>query len=298
MSGEYDTGSGAVTVERRSPEAVFGLLGDESRLRILQALGETPDEPVPFSELHRRSEVDDSGRFNYHLGKLRGTFVRRADDGYELTYAGRQVIGAMYAGIYTANATVETIPVDGACPVCGGDLAAAYAEETARVDCTECEDFYNEFAFPPGSLDQFDPEELPLAFDHWMSHVMRGVAAGFCQTCAGRMEGRLVVDEEGERLAGLPAHVAYACDRCGSIATASGGTPTMFHPAVTGFLYDHGFETGRSPTWLLGDIGLPTGDLVSEDPPRMRVRLEHDGEAVVAMVEADAGISSVERTSA
>jgi hypothetical protein len=298
MSGEYDTGSGAVTVERRSPEAVFGLLGDDSRLRILQALGETPDEPVPFSELHRRSEVDDSGRFNYHLGKLRGTFVRRTDDGYELTYAGRQVIGAMYAGVYTANATVETIPVDGACPVCGGDLAAAYAEETARVDCTECEDFYNEFAFPPGSLDQFDPEELPLAFDHWMSHVMRGVAAGFCHTCAGRMEGRLVVDEEGERLAGLPAHVAYACDRCGSTATTSGGTPTMFHPAVTGFLYAHGFETGRSPTWLLGTIGLPTGVLVSDDPPRMRVRLEHDGQAVVAMVEADASISSVERTSA
>jgi hypothetical protein len=296
MSGEYDTGSGAVTVERRSPEAVFGLLGDESRLRILQALGETPDEPVPFSELHRRSEVDDSGRFNYHLGKLRGTFVRRTDDGYELTYAGRQVIGAMHAGVYTANARVETIPVDGACPVCGGDLVAAYAEETARVDCTECEDFRNDFAFPPGSLDQFDREELPLAFDRWMNHVIGGVIDGFCYTCAGRMEGRLVVDDPDQRMSEVPAHAEYRCDRCGSIATTSGGTPLIHHPVVTGFLYDHGFEFGRTPTWRLGDIGLPTGDLLSESPPRMRVRLEHDGEAVVATVEADTSISSVERT--
>jgi hypothetical protein len=297
MSSDYDTGSDTVTVERRSPEAVFGLLGDESRLRILQALGETPDEPVPFAELHRRSGVDDSGRFNYHLGKLRGTFVRRTDDGYELTYAGRQVIGAMHAGVYTANATVEAIPVEGGCPVCGGDLVAQYAVETARVDCTECEGFRNDFAYPPGSLDQFDREELPLAFDRWMSNVIGGVIDGFCYTCAGRMDGRLVVDEPDDRMGGLPAHVEFECDRCGSTATTSGGAPLMHHPAVAGFLYDHGFESGRSPTWELGEVGLPTGELLSESPPRMTVQLEHDGERAVATLEADVSISSVERAS-
>lgn len=155
MDTEHRTTSGAASVDRRSPETVFGLLSDESRLRILQALGETPDDPVPFARLHRRSGVDDSGRFNYHLGKLRGTFVRRTDAGYELTYAGRQVIGAMYAGIYTTNATVEALPVGGNCPVCDGDLVAAYEGETARIDCAECGEFRNAFSFPPGSLDQF-----------------------------------------------------------------------------------------------------------------------------------------------
>jgi hypothetical protein len=296
MSSEYDTESTAISVERRSPEAVFGLLGDESRLHILRALGETPDEPVPFAELHRRSTVDDSGRFNYHLGKLRGTFVRRTDEGYELTHAGRQVIGAMYAGVYTANATVEAIPVDGDCPICGGELVAEYAAETARVTCTACDEFRNDFAFPPGSLDQFDRAELPLAFDRWMSHVIGGVIDGFCYTCAGRMDGRLVVDDPGERVGGLPAHVAFACDRCGSTATTSGGALLLHHPAVAGFLYDHGFESGRTPTWELGEIGLPTGELRSENPPRMTVRLEHDGERVTVTVEADATVSRVERT--
>jgi hypothetical protein len=296
MSNEYDTGSGAVSVERRSPEAVFGLLGDESRLRILQALGETPDESIPFAELHRRSEVDDSGRFNYHLGKLRGTFVRRTEDGYELTYAGRQVIGAMYAGIYTTNATVEAIPAEESCPVCGGDLVAEYAEETTSIYCTACEDFRNDFGFPPGSLDQFDHEELPFAFDRWMSHVIGGVIDGFCYTCAGRMDGQLVVDDADERMGGLPAHAEFECDRCGSTATTSGGAPVLYHPAVAGFLHGHGFESGRSPTWELSAVGLPTGELLSESPPRVTVKLEHDGERVVATLEADASVSSVERT--
>jgi hypothetical protein len=297
MSDEYDIGSGAVSVEGRSPEAVFGLLGDENRLQILQALGETPEAPVPFAELHRRSGVDDSGRFNYHLGKLRGTFVRRTDDGYELTHAGQQVIGAMYAGVYTANATVEAIPVEGSCPVCGGDLVAEYAEETAHVDCTACEGFQNDFRFPPGSLDQFNCEELPLAFDRWMRHVIGGVIAGFCYTCAGRMGGQLVVDDADEVVGGLPAHAEFECDRCGSTATTSAGAPMLYHPAVAGFLYDHGFESGQSPTWELGAVGLPTGELVSTSPPRITIQLEHDGERVVATLEADASISSVERTS-
>lgn len=296
MSSEYTTGSGAVFVEGRSPDAVFGLLGDESRLQILQTLGETPDEPIPFAELHRRSEVDDSGRFNYHLGKLRGTFVRRTDDGYELTYAGRQIIGAIYAGLYTANATVEAIPIEGNCPVCGGGLVAEYAEETASVDCTACEYFHNDFGFPPGSLDQFEPEELPLAFDRWMCHVIGGVIGGFCYTCAGRMDGRLVVDDAEEGIGGLPAHAEFECDRCGSTATTSGGTPMLYHPAVAGFLYDHGFENGRTPTWELGAVGLPTGELLCESPPRMTVQLEHEGEQVVVTLEDDMSISSVERT--
>jgi hypothetical protein len=289
------TGSGAVTVERRSPDAVFGLLGDASRLAILRALGETPEEPVPFAELHRRSGVDDSGRFNYHLGKLRGAFVRRTDAGYELTYAGRQVVGAMYAGVYTANASVESVPVDGACPACGGDLVAGYADETAHIDCVECEAFRNEFAFPPGSLDQFDATELPLAFDRWMSHTIRGVLAGFCYTCAGRMEGRLIADGDGGLTGQLPAHAEFDCGRCGSTARTSGGAPVLYHPAVQGFLHDHGFDIGRTASWRLGEIGLPTGELVAESPPRLAVRLEHDGEVLTAVVEADASVSTVER---
>jgi hypothetical protein len=284
-----------IDVERRSPDGVFALLGDDIRIDIVRALGETPDEAVPFAVLQERAGVRDSGQFNYHLGKLRGVFVRKTDDGYELTYAGRQVVGAMYAGTYTATASIESIPVEGACPMCDGEVVASYAEETARVDCTDCGEWRNEFPFPPGSLDQFAPGELPAAFDRWMRHVYEGVVAGFCYTCAGRMEGHLVVDE-GDGIGGMPAHAAFECVRCGSGLRSSGASPALLHPAVQGFLYDHGFDVRTAPSWLLGEVGLPETTLLSEEPPRLAVTLSHEGASIRAVVEADASVSEVERS--
>jgi hypothetical protein len=298
---EGDTGADGegdeegIAVERQSPEAAFALLGDETRVGILQALGETPDEPVPFAELQGRVGMRDSGGFNYHLGKLRGTFVRRTDEGYELTYAGRQVVGAIYAGTYTANATADPIPVEGECPVCGGGLLAEYAEETARMSCAECEEWRNEFGFPPGSLDQFSRGELPLAFDRWMQHVFGGILAGFCYTCAGRMGGRLVLDEGDDRVGGMPAHAEFDCARCGSTARASGAVPAMFHPGVRGFLYERGVDPSTEPSWALGDASLPDVSLRSRDPLRLAVTFAAGGESVTAIVEADATVSTVER---
>jgi hypothetical protein len=85
-------------------EAAFSLVANELRFQILQALWEaqrTDELPVPFSELFDSVEVGDSGQFNYHLDKLVPRFVRDADDGYELTFAGEQVIGAAASGVYT-----------------------------------------------------------------------------------------------------------------------------------------------------------------------------------------------------
>lgn len=52
----------------RPPDSVFGLLGDETRLDILQALWEqydptATDNAVAFSELFDRVDVADTGNF-------------------------------------------------------------------------------------------------------------------------------------------------------------------------------------------------------------------------------------------
>ncbi|WP_255149395.1 ArsR/SmtB family transcription factor [Halorarius halobius] len=295
MSETSETGDAAIAVDRQSPEAVFALLGDDIRLSIVSALGETPDEAVAFGDLRERVGVSDSGQFNYHLRKLRDTFVRKTDAGYELTYAGRQVLGAMHAGTYTANATVDPFPVEGACPLCGAEVLAAYADETATLTCSDCDGWENTFTFPPGSLDQFDREELPGAFDRWMGHVFDGVVAGFCYTCTGRMTGELVADDEPDRVAGVPAHVRYECGRCGSTARASGVMPALFHPAVQGFLYEHGFDTRTDPSWSLVDTARPDAELVGEDPLRLRVRFDQGGETVEATVDATASVTEVQR---
>jgi DNA-directed RNA polymerase subunit RPC12/RpoP len=311
-----------LAVERRSPTAVFSLLGDETRVGILEALGETPNDAVPFAVLRERVGVPDSGQFNYHLGRLRGPFVRRTDEGYRLTYAGRQVVGAMHAGTYTASATIDRIPVEGDCLLCGGDVVAAYADETAVVECADCGEWRNELPFPPGSLDQFERADLPLAFDRWMRHVFRGIVDGFCVTCAGRTEGRLAIDDgdagdgddtgdsdevgagdrngdrdgDGEGSDSSPStYVEYTCGRCGTAARASTPLPALFHPAVQGFFYERGIDLDRRPTWQLREVLVPDVTLDGRDPLRATVRFAGEAESLAVVVEADARVGGVER---
>ena len=69
---------------------VFDLLGDDTRFRIVQVLHAADDGgPVPFSRLRERVDVEDSGRFNYHLNRLQGVLVVKSEDGYALTGTGR-----------------------------------------------------------------------------------------------------------------------------------------------------------------------------------------------------------------
>jgi hypothetical protein len=85
-----------------------------SRRRYLTAIlriREPADGPLPFSELRRRVGIGDTGRFNYHLGKLCEYFVREVDGRYELGPAGTRVVDA--AGEAT------TPDPETACPVCG-----------------------------------------------------------------------------------------------------------------------------------------------------------------------------------
>jgi len=95
--------------------------------------------PLSFSALRDRVDVRDSGRFNYHLGELRGRFVEKGEDGYTLRYAGTRVVGGLYSGAYTEETSLGPVPVEGHCSHCGGDLEARYEDDHGYVDCTDCE---------------------------------------------------------------------------------------------------------------------------------------------------------------
>lgn len=72
---------------------LFELLSDETRVRIVRELyrerEHDPDDPgLTFSTLGRRIGADDTGRFNYHLRRLRGTLVDKREDEYVLSPLG------------------------------------------------------------------------------------------------------------------------------------------------------------------------------------------------------------------
>lgn len=187
----------------------------------------------------------DSGKFNYHLGKLTGHFVTKDDNGYRLSLAGNQMYGAIQSGAYTANASLDPFEFEGPCPLCGSDvLVAEYADEKAKLYCPNCAEWRNEFSFPPASLDQYTRNELPYAFDRWMRATvvlfsLAAVPAGATNVVGATLVQRLVPD-----------------DLLGRVSAASGSASTAIMPlgALIGGVAGDAF--GATAVMYLGGIGM------------------------------------------
>lgn len=68
---------------------LFEALGHPTRIRILQALGETP---LAFSELKRKTGVQSSGLLSFHLGKLNNLVAASKEGPYQLTDQGKEAL--------------------------------------------------------------------------------------------------------------------------------------------------------------------------------------------------------------
>ena len=286
-------GDGIVSVgmvERHPPDEVFALLGDETRVRILQVLGEEVDGPISFSDLQARLGISDSGQFNYHLRKLTDHFVRKEDGGYDLTYAGKQLMGALHAGTYTASATMEPLEIDSPCPACGGTLVTEYEDEHVEMSCRDCEEWRNIFPFPPGALEGFDRDELLDALDRWMWTLLERIYAGFCPNCSGRLDGG--IETAAEHPEG--ARISFTCERCDEVAEFSVHTLAFFDMDVACFFNGHGFDVRDSPLWEIADRIDQELEILSEDPVTVRTRLSIDGHGVQATVGPDLELRDIE----
>lgn len=68
---------------------LFEALGHQTRIRLLQALAENP---MGFSDLKRRVDIDSSGLLSFHLGKLTHLVTLTQDGRYSLTDEGKEAI--------------------------------------------------------------------------------------------------------------------------------------------------------------------------------------------------------------
>lgn len=64
---------------------------------------------------------------------------RDLDDGYTLTQAGTQVVGAAVSGVYThPEATLDGTPIE-ECPTCESRMSANYESGHILLACTSCD---------------------------------------------------------------------------------------------------------------------------------------------------------------
>lgn len=276
------------------PAEAFAVLGSDTRVAIVEALGDAGGS-LTFAALRERVGVADSGQFNYHLSKLRGVFVRRTDGGeYELTDAGRRVVGAILAGTYNRRGSMETFSLDSNCDRCGERVEAEYVDERVTVRCPTCDDQLLHFGFPPGAFEGRSRTELGRTFDRWIRDSVTLVADGICPNCIGVMAGRLVedlafVDESA-------AGIQFDCERCGDSLLLGVNAYLLTRSDVVAFYHGHGYDVRERRLW-----NLPCqrdDDLVveSSDPLVVRSTLDIDGDRLAVTLEDDLTIAEIDDT--
>ena len=268
MSGIAESGG----EDAMEPAEALSVVANETRLDILEALWRVEDRPVRFSDLFDEVDLEDSAQFNYHLKQLTGQFVAKTADGYDLRFAGGQIIRAIKAGTYTRQPDIEPFDVQGSCSRCGGPLSASYADEQLAIDCADCGKAHGEYPFPPGGLVDRTPTEVATAFDERVRHLHCLAADGVCPICSGRMATH--IETEKPCCLDVSVRAEHVCEQCRHEVCSPVGLVLLDETCVAAFYDDHGIDLSARPYWTLPwcvDDEYTT--VVSEDPLRIEVRI-------------------------
>lgn len=291
-----------------APSDVFEAVAHPDRLSILRVLLDVQrsadERRVGFTDLRDRAGIDDTGRFNYHLDRLRDAYVTGTDEGYRLSSFGFRVLAPMAAGRYDPDRSPDSIDAPGECYQCGSDLEIRYRENTWQVVCTDGHTVnYGLVGYPAIAADR-TPEEAVAALGHLNAQALELGVAGTCPTCHGRLDGRIVsadeVDAVDVRADGPGGHVYRApCERCGNQFMTSVGGCVATHPRVVRFLADRGVDVRRAAPWTLPFRHPGAETVVSEDPLRLRVAVGEgvgdDGASLPVVVDREGAVVAVER---
>ncbi|MFB6104916.1 MAG: ArsR family transcriptional regulator [Halobacteriaceae archaeon] len=277
------------------PADAFSLVGNETRLAILEALWRL-EEPARFSEIHDHVGTDTSSRFNYHLGQLTGQFVRQTETGYELRTAGRRVVQAVLAGSFTDDQD-RSLAIEDDCVRCGATLEARYSDEMLTIRCPECGHGHGQYSFPPGGLNGRTDAEVLAAFDQRVRHLHCLAKDGVCPACGGRVDTKI---EEGEPCClGVEIRATHVCDQCNREVCSAVGLALLDQSPVVAFYDDHGITLSEKPYWQLPwCVNDDAVTILEEDPTRLQVAITEDDETLTVTLDDDLAIVDTDRTPA
>jgi hypothetical protein len=211
------------------PDQAFAILGNEIRLEIIRVLwragatyeyedGSDTVEMMSYSELQTEVAVDDNGKFNYHLSELAPHFVRRTDDGYRLSSAGKQIARTVIA-VSGGGPLDFSRELDERCPLCGAAVAVTYEDQWLRVRCTECYGLFGDQAptgtlfltnYPAAGLATRDSEQALAAGLYRCALDITYLMYGICRECAGPISSSVTACDGHDVTDGQP------CDTCGT----------------------------------------------------------------------------------
>jgi hypothetical protein len=304
---------------RLSPDEAFAALGDEVRVGILRALGDAA-EPLAFSELYDRLPVEDTSRFNYHLGELRGHFVRKDEAGYALDHPGRRVVEAIRSGAVTDDPDFERTSIDDRCPACDGRLEIRWRDGSIEVFCPGCENrwerssgrvdaaeepesgYLGRLPFPPAGLRNREAEEAFRAAHAWTVVELLAVGTGICPRCAATVETELDAcpDHEDDGTcsncrSSFAVVFRASCTNCPYHVGSAAALGLLSSPALLGFMLDHDIDPLAPRSVRLFDRFFSEYDeaIGSMDPLRVTLTFSLDGDELALRVDENGEIVDV-----
>jgi ribosomal protein S27AE len=281
-----------------APHEAFAILADPNRFDLVRVLAEASRQSLPFSELYRRSNFEDSGQFNYHLERLVGPFLRRTEDGYGLRHAALIVHRLAASGLLSDRGEAEVTTVETTCPRCGaGRAAAVYEGDRFWVRCGGCGRRAAVAPFPPRALRNHEPERAPAAFDRYTTGLVVRAAENVCPWCASPLSASLEPATDDWPAVDWTIH--RECDHCRGWIHTRVHDLLRLHPAVVAFYHERGVDVLGSSIWEVEEVMTEGTRVVADADAHARadewtavVTLVHDGDAIELGIADDLRVST------
>ncbi|THE65682.1 ArsR family transcriptional regulator [Salinadaptatus halalkaliphilus] len=298
-----------MTAGRAAADA-FALLSDESRVNILRAVAmaqyeQAPSnagfEPLSFSEIYDRVDVDNTSKLSYHLGELTGTYLRKHDGGYSFTHAGDRIVRFILAENFRRPADIGSIETSGTCLYCGETtLEARLDEQYFVVRCPTCDRPVTGYTLTPAQARARSGETLLESLKRKQGMEFGLVQAEICPECAGRMDAAVHSVEELTPLEDVPVShfTLHDCESCRRRYSGPLPFAAAFRTASIAFYWERGVDLLGTGWWecyrFLRD-GCWTSERVGSDPVEYRVVLRHEDAELRLVLDDDARTVRTER---
>lgn len=273
----------------------FELIGHPDRLSVVEALVEAKRSDgateLRFTDLRDRSDIDDTGRFNYHLDRLLGSFVTKTDEGYRLSSFGHRVLAPIVAGAYDPEWDADPIDTPGECPDCGAALRVRPDDTVLQLVC-ERDHVVNRglLGYPQAVADRA-PAAANAALGLLSAQGVELAVAGVCPTCHASVDGAIESTDADDCY-----WFRAPCETCGNRFANTVGGCVQTHPAVVSFLHDRGVDVRTAVPWSLPFVYPDRETVTATDPLRLSVDVEGDGDTLTVTVDRSATVVAAERT--
>jgi hypothetical protein len=271
----------------------FQLLADETRLDIIEHLRCAEDGPVSYAEIKSALGIQDSGRFNYHLDKLSGTFISKSEEGYALSFSANTLYQAILSTRPIAEHPSLTFDVAESCPECGSTFEIRYEHEFIVSQCPNCEAQSFGYPFPPGGFEGRTDEETLRAMVQRMYHHVSLAQQGVCPYCSGKMTAEWLTDHDTEFSSDVLVH--YTCSLCEMELYTSVVGMIEQHSAVVSLFDDYDIDRREMMPWEFRSHAPPEDVTIrSKEPLHIEVPVTIDGDEFTVHVGENMEIADIE----